>query len=410
MTASFDASRTTLPRAYQSTAADLCAHNLSVTPEVTNHEVQNIFAQYRNLISLPVVENNRPIGLINRNIFMSQVSKPFHQEIYGRKSCIAFMDKNPLTVDAGLSIEDLTFRAVESGEKTLADGFIITRNSEYIGIGVGMELMNVVANMQSEKNRQIMHSINYASVIQRAMLRTSRVGLQDTLEDAHLVWEPRDIVGGDFYHFASYQDGWFAAIADCTGHGVPGAFMTMIASSTLAQAIEKHGPRDPGLLLSAINSGIKQMLGQTNNSHDRPESDDGLDAALIWFDSTSRTLTFAGAKSAIYMLHPHSDAVVTIDGERMGVGYVDSPMDFIWSNQQVATKPGTLFFMTTDGLVDQIGGPKKISFGKTRIRNNLLACREAPAKTICEELLIDFNQWQGDEPRRDDLNCFCFRI
>jgi hypothetical protein len=100
--------------------------------------------------------------------------------------------------------------------------------------------MRVVADMQAERNRQIMHSIDYASTIQRAMLRTSRECWRHAARRA-LVWEPRDVVGGDFYHFAAFEDGWFAALADCTGHGVPGAFMTLIASSLLTQALEQMG-------------------------------------------------------------------------------------------------------------------------------------------------------------------------
>ena len=151
------------------------------------------------------------------------------------------MDKEPLIVDGAMSIEDLTFRAEEAGEKALADGFIITEGGALAGVGFGLQLMNVVATMQAEKNRQIMHSIDYASVIQRALLRTSSAELRATLPDAHLEWQPRDVVGGDFYFFERHAGGWFAAIADCTGHGVPGAFMTLIASSARSCSISSSG-------------------------------------------------------------------------------------------------------------------------------------------------------------------------
>jgi serine phosphatase RsbU (regulator of sigma subunit) len=92
---------------------------------------------------------------------------------------------------------------VEVGEKALIDGFIVTREGRINGIGSGLQLVGTVAEMQAEKNRQIMQSIEYARVIQRAMLRTSREALSATLLTAALVWEPRDVVGGDFYHFAA---------------------------------------------------------------------------------------------------------------------------------------------------------------------------------------------------------------
>lgn len=405
----FNASRLNLPRFRLSTAADLCVETVSVPSDVSNFTVLELFTERRDLMSLPVIENDRPIGLISRNIFMSQMSKPFYHEVYGKKSCIAFMDKEPLIVDAGMSIEDLTFRAVESGEKALADGFIITRAGALAGVGFGLQLMNVVANMQAEKNRQIMHSIDYASVIQRALLRTSRAALAGALADAHLVWQPRDVVGGDFYFFAQYADGWFAAIADCTGHGVPGAFMTLISSSTLAQALQQLGPRDPAALIAEVSRGVKTMLGQMAGHGDTPESNDGMDAAFLWFDAAARKLSFAGAKLALQLLHPEQAAVQTIDGDRMGVGYVDTPLDFAWTNKVLDVAPGSLLFLTTDGLVDQIGGPKDIAYGKRRIRDLLLAQRAAPAASLNQAMLDDFQAWQGAQPRRDDLTFFCFR-
>lgn len=204
------------PRFRQSSAADLCVEVPCLTANETNEKVMEVFTRHRDLVSLPVVEGSQPIGLINRNIFLSQMSKPFRMELYGRKSCIAFMDKEPLIVDAGLDIEALTFKTVEFGEKALTDGFIVTREGAFAGLGNGLQLMRVVADIQASRNRQVMHSIEYASVIQRSTLRSSLDALARACPDANLVWEPRDIVGGDFYQFSTDSDGWFATVADCT--------------------------------------------------------------------------------------------------------------------------------------------------------------------------------------------------
>jgi serine phosphatase RsbU (regulator of sigma subunit) len=404
----FNASRLHLPRFRLSVAADLCVETISVLSDTTNFSVLELFTERRDLMSLPVIEGGRPIGLISRNIFMSQMSKPFYHELYGKKSCIAFMDKEPLIVDAAMSIEALTFRAVESGEKALADGFIVTKDGALAGVGFGLQLMNVVANMQAEKNRQIMHSIDYASVIQRSLLRPSNLALSDALDDAHLEWQPRDVVGGDFYHFARYEDGWFAAIADCTGHGVPGAFMTLISSSTLTQALQQLGPRDPAALIGEVNRGVKGMLGQVEG-HGQAESNDGMDAAFLWFDNATRQLHFAGAKLSLFQLDPDQQAVQTVDGERMGVGYVDSPLDYAWTNKVIVIPEGSLLFLTTDGLIDQIGGAKDIAYGKRRMRDVLLAQRTECARHVSQAMLDDYQAWQGEQPRRDDLTFFCLR-
>jgi serine phosphatase RsbU (regulator of sigma subunit) len=369
-----------------------------------------IFYSRRDMVSLAVIEDDRPIGLINRDIFLSQMSKPFHRELYDKKSCIAFMDKEPLIVDVDMSIEALTFKTVEVGEKALVDGFIVTREGRFVGVGNGLRLLSIVADQQAEKNRQIMQSIEYASVIQQAMLRASREALSNTLRDAALVWEPRDVVGGDFYHFATFSDGWFGALADCTGHGVPGAFMTLLASASLSQALEQIGPRDPSALLGAINRNVKSLLGQINGAGDAPKSNDGLDAAFFWFDAATRQLRFAGARVALHVLRPDAEQFESIAGDRKGAGYVDSLADYVWTLHTIEVPPGSLLFVSTDGMTDQIGGPRKIAFGKRRALELILAQRESAPSSISGNLLHALVDWQGTQARRDDVTFFFARV
>ena len=397
------------PRFRPPSAADLCTEVPCMTTDDTNEKVMEVFNRYRDLVSLPVVEGKQPIGLINRNIFLSQMSKQFRMELYGRKSCIAFMDKEPLIVDAALDIEALTFKTVEYGDKALSDGFIVTRDGVFAGTGNGLQLMRVVADMQASRNRQIMHSIEYASVIQQSTLRSSLDALARACPEAHLVWEPRDIVGGDFYQFSTDTDGWFATVADCTGHGVPGAFMTLIASTSLNQAIEQNGSRDPASLLGHVNRSIKQMLGQVDGQDATPGSDDGMDAACFWFEPASGRLTFAGARLSMFLLRPDADTVEMLEGQRKGVGYVDSEIDFAWLNQEVSLPRGTLVVVSSDGLIDQIGGPRGIALGKRRVRESLLEHRQKSPSEINMALLESLRVWQGEHHRRDDLTFFCFR-
>ena len=399
------------PRFHQPCAADLCTTVPCITTEATNEKVMTVFDRHRELVSLPVVEGNRPIGLINRNIFLSQMSKPFRVELYGRKSCIAFMDKEPLIVDAALDLEALTFKTVEYGEKALSDGFIITRDGGFAGVGNGLQLMRAVAGLQATRNRQIMHSIEYASVIQQSTLRSSLDALARACPEADLVWEPRDVVGGDFYLFSAHADeeGWFATVADCTGHGVPGAFMTLIASTSLNQAIEQHGARDPARLLGNVNRSIKQMLGQVGGQDGTPGSDDGMDAACFWFEPAHGRLVFAGARLSLFVLRPAADAVDIIEGQRKGVGYVDSEFDFAWHNQELVLPAGSLVFVSTDGLIDQVGGPRAIALGKKRVRELLLEQRAQTPAQVNQAVLGALKTWQGEHHRRDDLTFFCFR-
>ncbi|KDR26451.1 hypothetical protein BG60_23055 [Caballeronia zhejiangensis] len=392
------------------TAGDLCREVPFVDAEGSNALVMEIFSARRDMGSLAVIEGLRPIGLINRDIFMSQMSKPFHRELYDKKSCIAFMDKEPLIVEADVSIETLAFRTVDAGEKALVDGFIVTRGGRFSGVGSGLELVSAVAQMQAEKNRQIMQSIEYASVIQRAMLRASDDTLSTQLRDVAMVWEPRDVVGGDFYHFAAFPHGWFGAVADCTGHGVPGAFMTLLASASLSKAIEQIGPRDPAALLAAVNRNVKGLLGQVNGDAAGHQSNDGLDTAFFWLDASENVLHFAGARVALHILPPDAAEFQTIAADRMGVGYVDSRADYAWNLRAIAAPAGSLIFICTDGLTDQIGGPRNISFGRRRILDVIHAHRGESPWTICERVRQALAHWQGVQPRRDDVTFFCARI
>lgn len=152
-----------------------------------------------------MVEKGQPFGLINRHIFLSQMSRPFYRERYDKKSCIAFMDKNPLIVDANASLNTVADQTVISGDKSLTDGFIITRDGTYLGIGLGIDLIKAVSDMH--QHQQVMQSIEYASIIQQAMMSTSSQAMSATLSDGCLAWQPRDCVGGDCYAFKTTADG-----------------------------------------------------------------------------------------------------------------------------------------------------------------------------------------------------------
>lgn len=382
----------------------------TISFDQSNAQVLELFSQNRELISLPVLEKERPIGLISRNIFMSQMSKPYYRELYEKKTCIAFMDKNPLIVQASTHIETLAALAVESGDKTLADGFLIVENDKFIGLGSGLDLMRMMVDLQTEKNLQVMQSIDYASTIQRAMMSTSREAMSATLKDACLIWEPRDVVGGDFYHFQRFSDGWFAAVADCTGHGVPGAFLTLIASSLLSQGLGKLGPEDPAMLMSEVNRGMKQALGQYADQNRLSESDDGMDAAFFWFNDQTRELTCANAKAPLFILMPDQNDIQTIEGKRVGIGYVDTPDDMHWENKTLSLTEDAIVLSATDGIIDQIGGLKNIAFGKQRLRDYLQRHRDTPMLEFGQLLMLEQKTYQGLHRRRDDLTVFGFRL
>ncbi|MEC5317948.1 SpoIIE family protein phosphatase [Brenneria populi subsp. brevivirga] len=391
------------------TALDLCIPVPVVSPDTDNATVLQIFSKNKELVSLPVVEHGRPFGLISRHIFMSQMSRPFYHELYDKKSCIAFMDKNPLIVDASSSLNDVAEQTVIAGDKSLTDGFIITENEQYIGIGLGIDLIKAVSDTHSQQHQQIMQSIEYARVIQEAMLTTSRRSMSGSLTDWCLVWEPRDCVGGDFYYFKTYSNGWLAVVADCTGHGVPGAFMTLILTSALEQALTLHGPEMPDRLLQSVNRHIKNTLGQRSERLHQSSSNDGCDAILVFCDTTHNTIVWASARMSAFVLKQQTGQLEILAADRMGVGYTDTPYDYSWPCHQLTLDDDDLFFTTTDGLTDQIGGERQTMFGKRRLQALLLRHQEQPMQAFAEQLLQAHMDYQGNQVRRDDLTFWGFR-
>lgn len=267
----------------------------------------------------------------------------------------------------------------------------------------------------ADKNHLIMESINYARVIQSSFLRASRQDMAACLGDYFMIWEPRDTVGGDYLYFRRFDDGYFFAVIDCTGHGVPGAFMTLIMASYLNNLLTDDNRHDPAALLGRMNRSVKQALGQVegqeHSAHhdDGHRSDDGMDAAFVWVDTGAHTLTFAGAKTPLFYVHPGDEEMQSLDGQRTGVGYTDTPLDFAWENRSLQLQPDTAIYVTTDGIIDQIGEVKKISFGKRRLQKTILAVRERPMREQQPEIREAFLEHQGSQPRRDDVSMFAFR-
>src|SRR5690554_4300988 len=252
---------------------------------------------------------------------MEEFARPFVRELYQNKSCIAFMDKHPLVVEADTTMQALSSTILEFGEKALSDGFIVTVEGHFRGMGRAQDVLAAISRMQEEKSRIVMESIDYGRVIQRSISRASRETLAACLPEHFLLWEPRDTVSGDLYHVREFDDGILVILFDCTGHGVPGAFMTLIMSAFMQGAINADSARDPGGLLADIHRRVKTAMSQHEGDVDDHHADDGMDAAVCWIEHGARRMTFAGAHMSAFVLAPTDEDFAIIDGDREGVGY-----------------------------------------------------------------------------------------
>lgn len=392
-------------------AGQLAIEAPCVDPQMTNAQLQEFFLAHPDMETVAVVDNGVPAGLVNRNVFMEQYSKPFSRELFGKKSCTSFADSSPLVAVDDTPVEVLVRHAVEPDARVIKDGFICIRNGKYFGLGTGMSLLKAMSDIEAEKTRQLLSSIDYASAIQQSNLRGSNQELRSALPAAQLVWQPRDVVGGDCFFFRATKNGLFGALIDCTGHGVPGAFMTLIAMSYLENQVVSGGEEpDPGEVLSGLNRYIKKVLGQRREEKNKDaagarKSDDGMDAFMFVLTERGYALHYAGARLELALVQPQSDEVSLFEGDRMGVGYSDTPDDFAFRSHRVILPDGYRAFITTDGVIDQIGGPKNIAHGRRRLYQMLAEQRTLAPRDFAGLLLKRFAEWQGQQRRRDDV-CF----
>lgn len=260
----------------------------------------------------------------------------------------------------------------------------------------------------AQANKKIMDSIRYAERIQESLL-PNLDEITARIPDSFFLWMPRDVVSGDIYFTDSFEDGFIIAVIDCTGHGVPGAFMTMIAVSALRQIVRDENCRDPAEILTRLNYSVTKTLQQDK---DYAVSDDGLDIGICFASSKPDThasipnsqfsvLTFAGAKLPLYYLR--NSEVNVIKGDRQSIGYKFSDLDSSFTNHTIHIEKGMRFYMATDGFADQIGEKEKRRFGTRRFKNLLKDIASNPFEQQKDLLIQVFENHRGEYERQDDV-------
>ena len=251
-------------------------------------------------------------------------------------------------------------------------------------------------------NQLILQSLRYASRIQSAVL-PARQELEVVAADHFLIWEPRDIVGGDFFWFQPIEDGYAVIVGDCTGHGVPGAFMTLIAWGLLDRMLRTASSDKPSEVLTGLHRGVQSLLGQNEEGG---ETDDGLEAGVCFIKPAKREMSFAGARFSLW--RANQDDVIEIKGDRKGIGYRRYPQGTTYTDYTFPYDDRDSFYLSTDGLIDQIGGPRGRSFGKRRFLELLKQNRGIPMRAQEELLRRALERHQGEQLRRDDLTVLGF--
>ncbi len=254
-----------------------------------------------------------------------------------------------------------------------------------------------------EVNNRILESIQYARSIQKALLPLPE-HFSSSVADHFILWSPRDIVGGDILWFRGCGTDFAVAVIDCTGHGVPGAIMTMLAGTSLNRAVAEYGYTNPAVLLQGMNRLVKDTLSR---KHQDSLYDDGLDMGILYVNKTSGKAVFAGAKLSLFYVHCGN--VVEIKGDRESIGYRSSNADYKFVNNEIDLADVSAFYLTTDGLSSQVGGENGFPFGKQAIINFI--AQNYGKEFSAQRIILDdlFHSYKGPETQRDDVTVLGLR-
>ena len=251
------------------------------------------------------------------------------------------------------------------------------------------------------KNKHITSSINYASRIQDSIL-PDITSLRKFFPDSFVFYKIKDVVSGDFPWFLQKEDDVYVTVVDCTGHGVPGAMLSMIGHFLLKEIIESKKIFEPAQILNHLHIGVNKTLNQDVNI----ESKDGMDVALCKINLKKMEVEYAGAHRPL--LHLRNGDLNEIKGDRMPIGgtqYSRKGKEMIFTNHLVKISKGDAIYFYSDGLTDQFGGPdtEERKFMSSRVREVILSSKEKPMDDIGKLFEMKFEGWMGNSKQIDDV-------
>jgi len=257
-----------------------------------------------------------------------------------------------------------------------------------------------------EKQKEIIDSITYAKRIQLALLKEEE-HVSKHLPEHFILFQPKDIVSGDFYWSLekaaanSTQKYWYLTVADCTGHGVPGAFLTMLGTSFLNEINATADLLSPNEILNQLRA---RFIRDLNQSGRIGENKDGMDMSIFRLNLTTYELEWAGANHPLWIFKKDADnstQFVELKGDKSPIGYSDNFTSF--TNHSLQLAKGDQLLLFTDGYADQFGGEKKKKFKRSQLKELMLSMIQHPPAYQKQALEKAFNDWQGDMEQVDDI-------
>jgi len=266
------------------------------------------------------------------------------------------------------------------------------------GIEQGLELQKELI----QQRKELTDSLYYASYIQSALL-PSREEWYRFLPESFIYYNPRDIVSGDFYWVKKTRETLTVVVADCTGHGVPGAFMSIMGISFLNEIFSRGNTITAKSVLNQLREKVMKALRQTGQS---AEPKDGMDISLCMINLETNVMQFSGANQSIYVIR--NKALTEIKGDLMPIG-IGGLEERSFTNHIMPLKKNDLIYMFTDGYVDQFGGPRNKKFKALAFRELLLDIYSHPLKEQGEKIADTLDQWKNGTMQVDDILVLGFK-
>jgi len=257
-------------------------------------------------------------------------------------------------------------------------------------------------DLLEHQKKEIEDSIRYASRIQTAVLPADQV-FASLVPESFVFFRPRDIVSGDFYWVSRIDNKLIISAADCTGHGVPGAFMSMLGTAFLDEIVNKDHFTSPELILNNLRAKVIQALQQQGISG---EAKDGMDIVVVSIDENSGKLHYAGAYNPLIMIR--KGELSEFRGDRMPIAIFDNMKDF--TAHEILIEKGDQFYFSSDGYEDQFGGPDGKKFKSKQFKELLTKICDRPMAEQKDIIIRIFDEWQGDMPQVDDIVVIGVRI
>jgi serine phosphatase RsbU (regulator of sigma subunit) len=257
------------------------------------------------------------------------------------------------------------------------------------------------------KNDEITDSIKYAKNIQEALLPSLKE-TEQAFKDCFILYLPKDIVSGDFFWHSDHNDLQFIAAADCTGHGVPGAFMSIVGNNLLNEIINQRNISEPGKILFELHKGVKVAL---NQNHHESERRDGMDIALCAIDKKNNKLQYSGANRPLWIFRKEKgNELEVIKASKFPIGGLELEEKRDYINHNIDVIKGDTIFIFSDGFADQFGGPRGKKFMVSNMQKLMTDNIDQPMHIQKKNISEAFKNWKNSLEQIDDVLVIGIRI